>query len=368
MRCPKCHYLSFEPEPRCRNCGYDPALSEPVAATSPESHEELDTLETPAGLEEFRREQPEVSERPRRRSSVPAAAARAAARVATLEQPVPQAPAVVPAPAPAPVPVPVSVPAVAATAATVVASAVTLDRPALTPVPPPTSDLPLFVRASATAVLPVDEPLVELAPVQRPPLVVQRRPSIAKASPAEPRVLTTFDRDFAQDLRRLEAVERRPSAPHAEPVAVHQASERGVERVGIGRRLQAALIDLSFLGTVAAAVLWLTARWAGLTMARVFELPLLPIAAYLLIVAGAYILMFTVAGGQTVGKMLTGLRVVTADGESDRASDVSWRQAAIRALVTIPSVLLLGAGFLTLFGAGGRAIHDRLSETRVIRA
>src|SRR5437870_4854161 len=23
MRCPKCHYLSFEPEPRCKNCGYD---------------------------------------------------------------------------------------------------------------------------------------------------------------------------------------------------------------------------------------------------------------------------------------------------------------------------------------------------------
>ena len=23
MRCPKCHYLSFDPEPRCRNCGYD---------------------------------------------------------------------------------------------------------------------------------------------------------------------------------------------------------------------------------------------------------------------------------------------------------------------------------------------------------
>ncbi|HET9372178.1 MAG TPA: hypothetical protein VFO19_18080, partial [Vicinamibacterales bacterium] len=23
MRCPKCHYLSFEPEPRCRNCGFD---------------------------------------------------------------------------------------------------------------------------------------------------------------------------------------------------------------------------------------------------------------------------------------------------------------------------------------------------------
>src|SRR6187549_3691497 len=22
MRCPKCHYLSFDPEPRCKNCGY----------------------------------------------------------------------------------------------------------------------------------------------------------------------------------------------------------------------------------------------------------------------------------------------------------------------------------------------------------
>ena len=28
MRCPKCHYLSFEPEPRCKNCGYDLDLPE----------------------------------------------------------------------------------------------------------------------------------------------------------------------------------------------------------------------------------------------------------------------------------------------------------------------------------------------------
>src|ERR1700683_4823060 len=28
MRCPKCHYLSFEPEARCRNCGYDLAISD----------------------------------------------------------------------------------------------------------------------------------------------------------------------------------------------------------------------------------------------------------------------------------------------------------------------------------------------------
>ena len=28
MKCPKCHYLSFEPEARCRNCGYDLALAD----------------------------------------------------------------------------------------------------------------------------------------------------------------------------------------------------------------------------------------------------------------------------------------------------------------------------------------------------
>src|SRR5687768_12347562 len=28
MRCTKCHYLSFEPEPRCRNCGHDLSLEE----------------------------------------------------------------------------------------------------------------------------------------------------------------------------------------------------------------------------------------------------------------------------------------------------------------------------------------------------
>ena len=28
MKCPKCHYLSFEPEPRCRNCGYDLSLGQ----------------------------------------------------------------------------------------------------------------------------------------------------------------------------------------------------------------------------------------------------------------------------------------------------------------------------------------------------
>jgi hypothetical protein len=40
MRCPKCHYLSFEPEPRCRNCGFDLSVGDvdlPIKADEPAS-------------------------------------------------------------------------------------------------------------------------------------------------------------------------------------------------------------------------------------------------------------------------------------------------------------------------------------------
>ena len=30
MRCPKCRYIGFEEQDRCRNCGYDFSLSQPV--------------------------------------------------------------------------------------------------------------------------------------------------------------------------------------------------------------------------------------------------------------------------------------------------------------------------------------------------
>ena len=29
MRCPKCHYVSFDGQNRCRNCGYDLSLAQP---------------------------------------------------------------------------------------------------------------------------------------------------------------------------------------------------------------------------------------------------------------------------------------------------------------------------------------------------
>jgi uncharacterized RDD family membrane protein YckC len=78
--------------------------------------------------------------------------------------------------------------------------------------------------------------------------------------------------------------------------------------------------------------------------------------------------MFNAAGGQTIGKMAVGLRVVREVTPFDAGGPVSLGQAVLRAVLTLPSVLAAGAGFLPALVGDERAIHDRLAHTRVIRA
>jgi len=76
--------------------------------------------------------------------------------------------------------------------------------------------------------------------------------------------------------------------------------------------------------------------------------------------------MFTAAGGQTVGKMLTGIRVV---GDSAEDGDrLTLGQAAGRAVLAPLSVAMLGLGWLPAVFGRGQALHDRLMHTRVVRA
>jgi uncharacterized RDD family membrane protein YckC len=44
------------------------------------------------------------------------------------------------------------------------------------------------------------------------------------------------------------------------------------------------------------------------------------------------------------------------------------RQALLRALLTVPSVLAAGAGFVQALVGDERAVHDRIAHTRVVRA
>jgi len=91
-------------------------------------------------------------------------------------------------------------------------------------------------------------------------------------------------------------------------------------------------------------------------------LPLIPLGAFLLGLNVAYLAVFTANGGQTLGKMATGLRVVAVVG------GISAGDALVRVGVAIVGSLVAGAGFLpALVRADGRALHDYAAQTRVVK-
>jgi uncharacterized RDD family membrane protein YckC len=127
-------------------------------------------------------------------------------------------------------------------------------------------------------------------------------------------------------------------------------------------------VDAALLGALAAGIVSATLRWTDLSWSQLQVLPLVPVAAFVLLVVTGYLFMFTAASGQTAGKMLMRIRVVDAGHNGTGQDRVSVRQALYRGALTVPSVLLLGAGFLPALGGDGRALHDRLTQTRVVRA
>lgn len=386
MKCPKCHYLSFDPEPRCRNCGYDLALDDvDVPIKSAGEDGPLVDLELRSADHDE-----DSSPEPRRASPVaasavvtPPAAPRPVARSVFASASAPR-PSLYDSPLPArelpPPPPPPAPPAQTQTSAPAAANAET-DRqlPELTvfrtapPKPaappkamaPPTTELPLFVKG-----LSVEEPPAIAVPSEpRPPLAVRRKPvepaPAPRPAPSSPaRKLGPLDRDLLEDLQRLERAERRDAAAQARAAASSSADD--ADRVGAGKRLSAALIDGVLLGSLATGIVGLTIRWCDLTWAQASVVPIAPTAAFIALVFVGYLLMFTAAGGQTLGKMVLGIRVVGDDFES--GSTLGVGRAALRSFVTLPSVLALGAGFVPALMGDERAVHDRVAHTRVVRA
>jgi uncharacterized RDD family membrane protein YckC len=127
-------------------------------------------------------------------------------------------------------------------------------------------------------------------------------------------------------------------------------------------RAGAAVIDHVILGAVDAAVIYFTLRIAGVTAEDWRLLPPAPLAAFLVLVKCAYFAAFTAVGGQTIGKMARGIRVVADD---ERPLDLL--RALQRTLAGLVSSLPLGLGYLPALVAGDRrALHDRIARTRVV--
>jgi uncharacterized RDD family membrane protein YckC len=294
MRCPKCHYISFDSGERCRNCGYDFSLSASEASLDLPIQDGNEPL---GPLGELSLADPRIIAPPLPRD-VPRAAPEQARSSATPE-------------------------------------------------------LPLFGDRRFE-----DDPPLVIPSVPRPLSVRRANPAGARSRARGP----------ADDEPALDLGTPRVSRDARSDVGADAASD---QTAGLVRRFIATCIDLLILIPLDAAVIYFSLRLCGLTTADIQLLPPLPLGAFLLLLNGGYLVMFIAAGGQTIGKMATGVRVVpVSDADSEAAPlRVPIGQAILRAAAFLVSVLPAGLGLIpALVSADRRGLHDRLADTRVVRA
>ncbi len=328
MKCPKCSYRGFESSDRCRHCGYDFSLS----GGAPESPADLPLRGSAASVEAWSAAATATATPPRGRSAADPLA-------------------------PLPLDTIVAAPAAPAPAAS------SASRPA----PAGAPSLPLFQPDD-------DQPLVKLPVAPRPPLAVRRTPdrprrvtprAVRRPNPSESPVLPMIvepapaEPDGAVSAEAPRASARARTSP---PVAADAGPAGSLVPCGVGVRLGGAAIDHGLLLAIDAIVIYFTLKMAGLTAAEWWMLPPLPLASFLLLLKLAYFSAFTMVGGQTIGKMAVGIRVVADDG-----SALEPARAVRRTLVGAVSALAAGAGLVPLLvGADRRGFHDRVARTRVI--
>lgn len=216
-------------------------------------------------------------------------------------------------------------------------------------------ELPLFGFEASDD----DAPIVPFPASPRAPLSVRRTPDHPRLRQVPPRTPRRRPEEPA-----LEFDEEPASRPAGDP-ALHRTAARPAPVVvpsSPARRLTAAAIDLVILLGIDLAVVYFTLRMSALATADWRLLPPAPLGAFLLLVKIAYFSSFTAVGGQTIGKMAVGIRVVADDGEWIDGSRAVWRT-----VVGTLAALVVGLGFLpALVGADRRALHDRAARTRVV--
>jgi uncharacterized RDD family membrane protein YckC len=230
----------------------------------------------------------------------------------------------------------------------------------------PSADLPLFGGRAPHD----DRPLVSAPAVPRVPLSVRKAAPTPVRHPPRKDVFKEPELDLGMADDALSPPLPPPPAPvmRAVPAPARNVELSTREAAPTLLRMLAGLIDLAVIGAIDAGVLYFTLKLCGLEYREIHVLPIAPFAAFLLILNGGYFAAFTAAGGQSIGKMLAGVRVIPADDDA-WTERVPLGQAVLRAAAYLVSALPAGLGFLpALVGAEKRAVHDRLAHTRVVRA
>lgn len=223
---------------------------------------------------------------------------------------------------------------------------------------------PLFAPAGD------DEPLIKTPSEPRAPLSVRRTPELARSrqiSRTRPPADSALALEFADELPADVALPAGSSSA-ADQLAMGpspRVRDRQLTTTAIASlasRTRAALIDHAILFGIDIIVFYSTLRMAALTTDEWRALPLLPFLAFLVLLKVAYFSAFTALGGQTIGKMAAGIRVVADD---HLRMDPS--RAMTRTLTAVVSLAPLGLGLIpAVISPDRRALHDRVAHTHVV--
>ncbi|HEY6363012.1 MAG TPA: RDD family protein [Vicinamibacterales bacterium] len=225
-------------------------------------------------------------------------------------------------------------------------------------------ELPLFAPPGADD---DDEPLIRVPAAPRAPLSVRKTPDTPRLRAAalpppragdEPILQFT---DETVPFVDLPLRDEEPAARVAVDVGRTPAAPAQRTPTSASRRLGAAGVDHLILFAIDAAVVYFTLRISALPLTDWQLLPPIPLLAFLGLLKFAYFCAFTAVGGQTIGKMALGIRVVTDDNAAVDGS------RAIQRTIAGVAAFALGLGFIpALVGAERRAFHDRVARTRVV--
>jgi uncharacterized RDD family membrane protein YckC len=328
MKCPKCGYLGFETTDRCRNCQYDFSLA--PFATDPELALQSAERSIESGgdfdLPVIKRQTDSMT-----------------AHALDLDRMFGGADAADETPS---------------SAATMPVSDEAEEAPAAMAAPAVAVDAEVPLGDAASDALPFDDAPIVPPPAARPPLAVRR------ATAEVPRNRPRATRPIKPESLQLEP-DVETSSPPAGMVSTADTIASLMEMPSLATRVSAGAIDAALLIALDAAVVYLTLRVTGLgnSLEDLRVLPPIPFVGFLALLAFSYVATFTVAGGQTVGKMLMSLRVIGDDGRPIDAAGGMLRAAAC---MLVP--ITLGLSYVpALVTADHRALHDRLAGTRVVR-
>ena len=131
-----------------------------------------------------------------------------------------------------------------------------------------------------------------------------------------------------------------------------------------GERVLAGLIDFGIVSLMLLTLLYLTSQVGGHSVRLLPNAALAALGVIGTLMTLGYYLFFWGLSGQTLGKLLTGSRVIREDGKP-----LGLKLAIARVIGFLLSALPLGAGFIGLWSDHQRrGWHDRLASSKVVRA